>query len=124
MQAFEAFGYYYHGSGLARPHCSCCSADGTGAKRDSDGYMAQLTYKIRSGEARRELWRQQARPGQRRSRPTATLVRSNRKATGGMYYSLTKNLTLLAEYSNVRSEAQNGGSDTANTFNIGAFVGF
>ena len=122
VQAFEAFGYYYHGSGLGTTALFLLSTDGLGHKRDSDGYMAQLTYKfgpaklgVNYGDSRLDQASGEVNPG---------LVRSNRKATGGIYYSVTKNLTLLAEYSNVRSEAQAGGSDTANTVNIGAFVGF
>jgi predicted porin len=122
IQDFEAFGYYYHGSGLGTTGLFVLSDDALGQKRDSDGYMAQLTYKFGAlklganyGDSRLDLASGEVNP---------TLVRSNRKATGGLYYSVTKNLTLLAEYSNVRSEAQNGGADTANTFNVGAFVGF
>ncbi len=122
VQDFEAFGYYYHGSGLGTTGLFAYSDDGLGHKRDSDGYMAQLTYKFGAvklganyGDSRLDLASGEINP---------TLVRSNRKATGGIYYSMTKNLTLLAEYSNVRAEAQDGGSNTANTVNIGAFVGF
>jgi predicted porin len=122
VQDFEAFGYYYHGSGIGTTGLFVLGDAGLGNKRDSDGYMAQLTYKfgplklgVNYGDSRLDLASGEVNP---------TLVRSNRKATGGLYYSLTKNLTLLAEYSNVRSEAQNGGADNANTFNVGAFVGF
>jgi predicted porin len=122
VQDFEAFGYYYHGSGIGTTALFVNGADALGDKRDSDGYMAQITYKFgpvklgaNYGDSMLDLASGEVNP---------TLVRSNRKATGGIYYSVTKNLTLLAEYSNVRAEAQNGGTDTANTVNIGAFVGF
>jgi predicted porin len=122
VQDFQAFGYYYHGSGLGTTGLFVLSADALGQKRDSDGYMAQLTSKF--GPVKLGVNYGDSRLDQASGEVAPTLVRSNRKATGGVYYSATKNLTLLAEYSNVRSEAQNGGSDTANTFNIGAFVGF
>ncbi len=122
VQDFEAFGYYYHGSGIGTTGLFVLSDDGLGHKRDSDGYMAQLTYKI--GPTKLGVNYGDSRLDQASGEVNPTLVRSNRKATGGVYYSLTKNLTLLAEYSNERSEAQNGGSNTSNTFNIGAFVGF
>jgi predicted porin len=122
IQDFEAFGYYYHGSGLGTTGLFAYSDDGLGQKRDSDGYMAQITYKFgpvklgaNYGDSRLDLASGEVNP---------TLVRDNRKVTGGVYYSLTKNLTLLAEYSNVRSDNQAGGADTANTVNIGAFVAF
>jgi len=119
---FEAFGYYYHGSGLGTTGLFVLSDDGLGHKRDSDGYMAQVTYKF--GPLKVGVNYGDSRLDQATGEFAPTLVRSNRKATGGLYYSLTKNLTLLGEYSNVRSKAQAGGSNTANTFNIGAFVGF
>jgi predicted porin len=126
VQDFEAFGYYYHGTGLGTTGLFAYSDDGLGNKRDSDGYMAQLTYKfgpvklgVNYGDSRLD-----AANTADRLAAGGYLIRSNRKATGGVYYSLTKNLTLLGEFSNTRSEAQNGDSDKANTFNIGAFIGF
>jgi predicted porin len=122
VQAFEVFGYYYHGSGIGTTGLFAYSDDGLGHKRDSDGYMAQVTYKfgpvklgVNYGDSRLDLASGEVNP---------TLVRSNRKATGGVYYSLTKNLTLLGEYSNVKAENQDSGTNTANTFNVGAFVAF
>jgi predicted porin len=119
---FEAFGYYYHGSGVGTTGLFVLSDDGLGHKRDSDGYMAQVSYKF--GPMKLGVNYGDSRLKQATGEIFPTLVRSNRKATGGLYYSLTKNLTLLGEYSNVRSKAQDGGSNTNDTFNIGAFVGF
>ena len=42
----------------------------------------------------------------------------------GAYYSLTKNLTLLLEGTRAKSTSQAGGSNSATTVNIGAYVGF
>jgi predicted porin len=119
---FEAFGYYYHGSGLGTTGLFAYSDDGLGHKRDSDGYMAQVSYAF--GPLKLGVNYGDSRLKQASGEFAPTLVRSNRKATGGLYYSLTKNLTLLGEYSNVKSKNQAGGSNTNNTFNIGAFVGF
>jgi hypothetical protein len=52
------------------------------------------------------------------------LVAKNKKATVGVYYSLTKNLTLLAEGSSVKSESHAGGTNDSTTINVGAFLGF
>jgi hypothetical protein len=55
-------------------------------------------------------------------------VSSNRKDTIGVYYSLTKNLMLLAEGSRVETTAQAPNSllpsNKATTVNIGAYLGF
>ena len=52
------------------------------------------------------------------------LVANNKKGTFGAYWSLTKNLTLLAEVTESKSSNQGGGDNKATTFNIGAYVGF
>jgi len=122
VQAFEVFGYYYHGSGLGTTGLFAYSDDGLGHKRDSDGYMAQATYKF--GPVKLGVNYGDSRLDQASGEVNPTLVRSNRKATGGVYYSLTKNLTLLGEYSNEKDENQLGDTNTSNTFNIGAFVAF
>ena len=51
------------------------------------------------------------------------LVTDNKKATVGVYYSLTKNLMLLGEVSRTKSESDAGSND-ATTVNVGAFLGF
>ncbi len=55
---------------------------------------------------------------------TPTLLDSNNKVTGGAYYSLTKNLTLLAEVSDVWTKAHDGGENKSIDGNIGAFLSF
>src|SRR5438874_1011796 len=52
------------------------------------------------------------------------LVEKNRKVTVGGYYSLTKNLTLLAEVSDVHADAQSGASNHSKNGNVGAFFSF
>ena len=54
----------------------------------------------------------------------AALVSKNRKVTGGVYYSLTKNLTLLGEFSDVQADAHNGNKNKSINFNVGAFMSF
>lgn len=53
-----------------------------------------------------------------------TLVEKNSKFTVGVYYSLTENLTLLAEGSDIKAKAQNGAENKAQTYNVGAFLAF
>src|SRR5581483_8339238 len=112
----EGFLYYYHGSGLGTTGLFVLSDDGAGHKRSSSGYLAQLAYKIdrvklgvNYGESRLNLASGEAAPA---------LVKSNRKVTGGVYYSLTKNLTLLSEISDVRAKAHSGDSNSSLNFNV------
>jgi hypothetical protein len=124
----EVIGYYYHGTGLGTTALFNGGAVGTGDTRDSDGWLAQVTYKIGQvklganyGESNLDF----ANDADRAAFSGALkLVSSNKKATLGVYYSLTKNLTLLAEGSRVTSDAHLGGSNDATTVNVGAFLGF
>ncbi len=125
VQNFEAFGYYYHATGLGTTALFDGGDFGLGNTRESYGYLAQATYKfgplklgVNYGESNLDY----ANVNDAASNPT--LVSSNRKGTVGLYYSLTKNLTLLAEGSNVKDKSHDGFSNSANTVNIGAFVGF
>src|SRR6184192_2612447 len=122
VEDLEAFAYYYHGSGLGTTGLFIRSADAGGDTRDSDGFLVQATYKVGQvkfgvnyGESKLDLANAEVAP---------TLVSKNRKVTGGVYDSLTKNLTLLAEVSDVHADAHNGNSDHSTNFNIGAFLSF
>ncbi len=128
VQNWELVGYYYHAKGLGTTALFNLGAFGDGQTRTSDGYFVQTTYKfdklkvgLNYGVSRLDY----ANTADQLANPN--LVQSNSKVTAGLYYSLTKNLMLLGEYSNVRSAAQlNGPNDTntGNTVNVGAYLGF
>jgi len=122
---FEAVAYYYHATGLGTTALFLYGAYADGQTRTSYGYLGQLTYKfgalklgVNYGESKLDY----ANSADQAANPA--LVSSNKKATGGLYYSLTKNLTLLAEYSNVKADAHTGGGNSSNTVNVGAYLGF
>ena len=122
---FEAFGYYYHGSGLGTTGFFILSDDGFGDKRDSNGYLLQATYKVGAvkfgvnyGVSKLDF----ANAVDQTAHPA--LVSKNRKVTGGVYYSLTKNLTLLGEISDVKADAHNGNKNKSTNGNVGAFLSF
>jgi predicted porin len=123
----EVFGYYYHATGLGTTALFNLGSFGDGQTRTSKGGLAQVTYKlgavklgINYGESKLDY----ANSLDQAADPLGELVASNKKGTIGAYWSLTKNLMLLAEATRAKSTNQAGGSNTANTFNIGAFVGF
>ena len=122
IAGFEGDLWYYHGDGLGTTGLFVFSADAAGQKRKSDGFLAQVTYKvvntkfgINYGQSKLDLASGEANP---------TLVSKNDKFTVGVYHSLTANLTLLAEVSRLEAKAQNGLSNTSTNFNVGAFVSF
>jgi predicted porin len=123
IQDLEVIGYYYHGTGLGTTALFYFGDFGPGQTRSSDGYFAQATYKfgplkVGVNYGRSNLDTANSLDGL----ANPWLVESNRKVTVGLYYSLTKNLTLIAEGSGVKSYAQAGGDNSATTFNAGAYL--
>jgi len=121
----EVFAYYYHGTGLGTTALFNLGAFGFGDTRKSDGYLVQGTYKF--GALKVGLQYGESKLDYANSTDQAVnpfLVDSNRKGTLGLYYSLTENLTLLAEGSEVKSKNHDGGDNTATTVNVGAFFKF
>jgi hypothetical protein len=120
----EVFGYYYHGTGVGTTALFLLGAY-QGQTRKSDGFLVQGTYKfgalkvgLQYGESKLDY----ANATDQADNPF--LVSKNKKGTLGLYYSLTENLTLLAEGSEVKSDSHSGGDNKATTINAGAFFKF
>lgn len=118
----EFMAYYYDGKGVGTTGLFFLASDGAGEERDSDGFLAQVTFEagrtkfgLNYGESNLDLASGELNP---------TLIQKNSKYTLGIYHKTTENLTLLAEFSDIASEAQNGNENKAQTFNIGAFLSF
>lgn len=121
----DLLGSYYTGSGLGTTGLFVLSDDGFGNKRDSDGYLLQGTYTIAKtklglnyGVSNLDF------AGSTDRAATPNLLEQNSKITAGVYHSLTKNLTLLAEFSDVSTKAHDGAKNTSNNFNVGAYLSF
>ena len=119
----EFMAYYYTGKGVGTTGLFINASDGLGHERDSDGFLAQVTFTagktkfgLNYGESNLDVASGEA--------ANPTLVKKNSKYTAGVYHSLTDNLMLLAEFSDIRAEAQNGVENKAQTFNVGAFLKF
>jgi hypothetical protein len=129
IQGLEIVGYGYTAKGLGTTalfDAGAFDAPGIelGQTRKSYGFLGQITYQIgpvklgyNHGDSRLDF----ADAIDQAANPD--LVRSNRKDTGGVYYSLTKNLMLLGEVSYVK-DVSAAGSNTATTVNVGAFLKF
>jgi predicted porin len=138
IQDWELIGYYYHATGLGSTALFDGGAfidAGVASTRTSSGYLAQTTYKFGPVKVGFNYGRSNLNyaddPADRLANPN--LLANNTKYTLGVYYSLTKNLTLLAEGSRTKSTAQNdlptasGGlsdSNSGTTVNVGAYLGF
>jgi predicted porin len=125
VAGFEVDASYYHGKGLGTTGLFFLADDGFGNARTSSGYLLQGTYKfgqlklgINYGVSKLQYATYVD------SLNVPTLLDSNNKVTAGAYYSLTKNLTLLGEVSDVWTKAHDGGENKSVNGNIGAFLSF
>jgi predicted porin len=119
---FEVLGWYYDAKGVGTTALFNLGADALGDTRDSRGFIAQATFAV--GPTKFGLNYGESRLDTANGEINPTLVHKNSKVTAGVYHKLTDNLTLLGEFSNVRAEAQDGDTNKANTFNVGAFLSF
>jgi predicted porin len=118
----EFLAWYYQGEGLGTTALFLLASDGLGNERDSNGFLAQVTYKfgdlklgLNYGESNLDLATGEA---------VSNLVEKNQKYTLGAYYSLTKNLTLLGEFTDTNAQAHNGVENDSSNFNLGAYLSF
>jgi len=118
----EFLAWYYQGEGLGTTALFLFGSDGLGNERDSDGFLAQFTYKfdklklgLNYGESNLDLATGEA---------ISALVEKNQKYTIGAYYSLTDNLTLLGEFTDTNAQAHNGVENDSSNFNLGAYLSF
>jgi predicted porin len=130
IAGFEVMAWYYKATGVGTTALFLDGADAAGNARDSDGFLAQVTYTVgptkfgvNYGESKLHAtgFEELVDPA-----ATADLVEDNKKVTLGVYHKLTPNLTILGEFSKVTAEAQSSAvpENTGNTFNVGAFLSF
>ncbi len=119
---FEALAWYYNGTGMGTTGLYLFGAAPGGRERDSDGFLAQVTYKfgatkfgVNYGESNLDLASGEL---------PSDLVETNKKYTVGVYHNLTEALTLLAEFTDTKAEAHNGIENDSSNFNIGAYLAF
>lgn len=122
LGGLEVLGWYYNGKGMGTTALYLFGATALGAERDSDGFLAQATYKF--GDTKIGVNYGQSNLDLASGEAPSDLVETNEKYTVGVYHSLTENLTLIAEFSDVHAEAHNGIENDSNTFNIGAYLSF
>jgi len=125
IAGFEVAGWYYVGKGVGTTGLFVSSSDAFGHARDSDGFLAQVTYKFMATKfginyGQSVLKAASGDTGLDR----AQLVEKNDKVTLGVYQDLTANLMLLLEVSRIESQNQAGQTNTSRNANIGAFLKF
>jgi predicted porin len=123
IAGFEGVAYYYQGEGLGSTGFLFDAVDLGGNKRDSDGFYAQLTWKLPGigtkigasyGESNLDL-------GPADPAGTA-LFQKNESIAVGIYHPLTSALTLVAEYTETKATAHNGNEATETAIAVGAIL--
>ncbi len=133
MGPFQAMGWYYRAKGIGTTGLFVLSNDAMGTPRNSEGFIAQLTYTV--GKTKFGV-----NYGQSKLDPTAndlatpttllagtalpTLVRKNDKWTAGVYHHLTHDLLLVGEFSRLRSINDMGQQNSSWNLNAGLFLSF
>src|SRR6267143_2090789 len=125
---FEGVLYAYSGDGIGTTAIGFDAAAVVGAtleKRKSKGGYVQGTYKIGKfkpglsyGESRLDLASNES------AGTNPTLVKKNKSAVLGLYYSLTQSLNLVGEYIKTKAENQAGGDNKDSVIALGAILFF
>ncbi len=127
---FQVAGWYYYGRGLGTTGLFVNGAVedpasvAYGNERTSNGFLAQVTYKIPETNFKLGVNYGTSKLDQADREVAPTLVSRNDKGTLGFYDQLTPNLLLLAEVSRIRSFNQAGQQNQSTNGNVGAFVSF
>jgi predicted porin len=127
---FQFAGWYYYGKGLGTTGLFVNAAvetpgsPGFGNERTSNGFLAQVTYKVPETNFKVGVNYGTSKLDQADREVNPALVSRNDKGTVGFYDQLTPNLLLLAEISRIRSFNQGGQENQSTNGNIGAFVSF
>jgi predicted porin len=130
FMGFQVAGWYYYGKGLGTTGLFINAAvenpasPAYGNERTSNGFLAQLTYKIPATNLKLGVNYGQSKLDQADREINPGLLSKNDKETFGVYDQLTPNLLLLAEVSHIQSTNQAGGENKSTNGNIGAFVSF
>jgi predicted porin len=126
---FEGVLYGYSGSGVGTTGLYILASDDLGNRRDSDGGYLQATYKIHKVKfgvsyGISELKQASDDKVADADLTTRNLLKSNASVVGGVYYSLSKNVTLVGEYIDTKAKAWSGNSATERDYAIGGILFF
>jgi len=122
---FGLTGYYYNGKGAGTTVFGANGATSAGAKRDSDGGYVQATYTLPGVGTKLGAAYGVSKLDLAAGETNNTLVSKNERITVGAYHPITKHLNLVAEYNNVKSEAQVKTNKTeSNAISAGAILFF
>jgi len=126
VSGFEGVLYGYTGKGVGTIGLYVLATSASGDTRKSDGGYVQATYKFDKLKVGLSYGISDLKlaDDERAGQATSTLVKSNKSGVVGLYYSLTKSITLVGEYIDTKAEAWNGNSATQKDFALGGILFF
>jgi predicted porin len=128
VAGFEGVLYGYTGKGVGTTGLYVLATSASGDTRKSDGGYVQATYKfdklkVGLSYGLSDLKRaDDEQPGQINADPL--LLKRNESGVVGLYYSLTKSVTLVGEYIDTKSTAWGGNEATEKDYALGGIVFF
>ncbi|HEY7886754.1 MAG TPA: hypothetical protein VIC29_00805 [Steroidobacteraceae bacterium] len=128
---FEVLGWYYRGKGVGTTGLFVNGNDAMGTARDSDGYLAQVSYKIANSKIGVNYGVSNL-DGTAVDRATVCpptgvvgcLVRRNDKWSLGLYQNVTTNLLFVGEFSRIQSKSDADQTNSSWNLNVGLFLKF
>ena len=127
VAGFEGVLYGYTGKGVGTTGLYVLSTSASGDKRKSDGGYVQATYKVLDKVKFGLSWGisdLKLADDERAGQATSTLLKRNRSGVFGVYYSLTKSITLVGEYIDTKATAWNGNSAKQKDIALGGILFF
>ena len=116
--------YGYTGTGVGTTGLYLDAISPGGDKRKSDGGYVQATYKFDKLKFGASYGLSELKLADDEVELDNTLVKRNASTVVGLYYSLTKSVTLVGEYINTKSTAWGGNSATENDYALGGILFF
>ena len=124
FHGFEVMGWYYRGKGVGTTGLFVANHDQMGTPRDSEGFLAQLTYAMGPEKVGVNYGVSKLDPTSYDLGHNGVLVERNQKWTLGNYYNLTPNLLLVAEFSRIESTSDLSLTNATWNLNAGLFLKF
>ena len=124
VAGFEGVLYGYDGDGIGTTGLFILSNSADGQKRKSSGGYVQGTYKFGDVKLGLSYGQSKLKRAGNDSLVAPTLLDKNKSGVAGIYYSLTKSVTLVGEYIDTKADAQNGNSAKEKTVALGGILFF
>jgi len=121
---FEGVLYGYTGKGIGTTGLYILPVSAMGNTRDSDGGYVQATYKFDKLKVGLSYGISDLKLASDETSTGNNLLKRNASGVVGLYYSLTKSVTLVGEFIDTKATAQDGNSAKENDFALGGILFF